>query len=44
MERGSGTEVIMTQVELQARLKEQREAKRESLLKYRGVAYKRVIK
>jgi len=29
----------MTQVELQARLKEQRDFKRETLLKYRGITY-----
>tara|TARA_Y100001970_G_scaffold253904_1_gene329119 strand:+ start:540 stop:641 length:102 start_codon:yes stop_codon:yes gene_type:complete len=31
----------MTQVELQARLKEQKDFKRESLLMYRGVEYKK---
>jgi len=32
----------MTQVELQARIKEQRDHARLQLLKYRGIAYKKV--
>tara|TARA_Y100001936_G_scaffold108931_1_gene107036 strand:+ start:161 stop:301 length:141 start_codon:yes stop_codon:yes gene_type:complete len=40
MERGSGIEVFtMTQLELQARVKEQKVLEREEKLKYRGIAY-----
>jgi len=40
MERGSGTRgFIMSQVELQARIKEQQEFQKEMKLKYRGVTY-----
>ena len=40
MERGSGTRgFIMTQVELQARIKEQQDFQKEMKLKYRGVTY-----
>ena len=40
MERGSDTSFpTMTQVELEARVREQKAAERELKLKYRGVAY-----
>ena len=40
MERGLGTrEIIMSQVELQARIKEQQDFQKEMKLKYRGVTY-----
>ena len=42
MERGCGTshmEIIMPNVELQARVKEQKAATKQAKLKYRGVAY-----
>jgi len=40
MERGLGIEVFtMTQLELQARVKEQNILEREAKLKYRGIAY-----
>jgi len=40
MERGLGIEVFtMSQIELQARLKEQKILERESKLKYRGITY-----
>tara|TARA_B100000287_G_scaffold311906_1_gene295183 strand:+ start:204 stop:344 length:141 start_codon:yes stop_codon:yes gene_type:complete len=40
MERGLGTEgFIMSQVELQARVKEQRDFNKTMKLKYRGVTY-----
>ena len=40
MERGSGIEVfIMSPIELQARVKEQKVLEREEKLKYRGIAY-----
>jgi hypothetical protein len=40
MERGSDTSFpIMTQVELEARVREQKAAEKEQKLKYRGVAY-----
>ena len=40
MERGLGTRgLIMSQVELQARIKEQQDFQKEMKLKYRGVAY-----
>ena len=40
MERESGTRgFIMSQVELQARIKEQQEFQKEMKLKYRGVTY-----
>jgi len=40
MERGVGTSIlIMTQVELDARVREQKAAEKEQKLKYRGVAY-----
>jgi hypothetical protein len=40
MERGVGTSVlIMTQVELDARVREQQAHQKELKLKYRGVAY-----
>ncbi len=43
MERGCGTskEIIMSNVELQARVREQKEAEKVSKLKYRGVTYKK---
>ena len=40
MERGLGIEVFtMTQLELQARVKEQKVLERSEKLKYRGIAY-----
>jgi len=40
MERGSDTSFLtMTQVELDARVREQKAAEKEQKLKYRGVAY-----
>jgi len=40
MERGVGTSILtMTQVELDARVREQKAQQREQKLKYRGVAY-----
>jgi len=40
MERGLGTRgIIMTSVELQARIREQKEYTRATKLKYRGVTY-----
>ena len=40
MERGVGTFIqIMTQVELDARVREQKAAEKQNKLKYRGVAY-----
>jgi len=40
MERGLGIEVFtMTQLELQARVKEQKALERSEKLKYRGIAY-----
>ena len=44
MERGLGTRgIIMSPVELQARIKEQEEFKKEMKLKYRGVTYTKTI-
>ena len=44
MERGSGTRgIIMSSVELQARIKEQKDFARETKLKYRGVTYTKTI-
>ena len=40
MERGSGTSfTTMTQVEVQARVREQKAAEKAAKLKYRGIAY-----
>ncbi len=40
MERGLGTRgIIMSSLELQARVKEQRDFMKETKLKYRGVTY-----
>ena len=40
MERGVGTSIlIMTKVDLDARVREQKAAEKEQKLKYRGVAY-----
>ena len=47
MERGAGFfELIMTQVEVRQRIREQQAKQKEIVLKYRGVAYivKRTIK
>jgi len=45
MERGSGTSVLtMTKVELDARVREQKQAERQAKLKYRGVAYIKVVR
>ena len=45
MERGLGIEVFtMTQLELQARIKEQNILERESKLKYRGITYYKTYK
>ena len=45
MERGVGTSILtMTQVELDARVREQKAQQKEQKLKYRGVAYNPKIK
>ena len=44
MERGVGTSVRqMTQVELDARVREQKAAEKAAKLKYRGVAYNKQV-
>jgi len=44
MERGLGTRgIIMSSVELQARIKEQKDFARETKLKYRGITYTKTL-